>query len=165
MSKKKKKSTNANKTKIPKKKPVKKLPIIIGSVFAVAIIAVIVVAVVKNISEKNHLSELYDYTWIPESAQNASGDEVEMAEVYNTDYTSYQGSLTFSDDGTFSIWLSPGSPDDGTHSGVYQLTDEKTIDVVFDEGTYTSFKIKRNGDDIENIVVNYNDYEIYFSKQ
>lgn len=163
MSNKKKKSANSN--KIPKKKPVKKLPIIIGSVIAVAIIAVIAVAAVWNVSEKTRLSELYDYTWIPTSAQNASGDEVEIAEVYNTNYTSYQGSLAFSDDGTFSIWLSPGTPDDGTHSGAYRLTDENTIDVVFDEGTFTSFEIKRNGDDIENIVVNYNDYEVYFSKQ
>lgn len=163
MSKKKKKSVKLNKSQ--KKKTIRKLPVIVCSVIAVAIIAVIVISVVNNISEKKHLSELCDYNWIPSTAQNSSGDEVEIAEVYNTDYSSYQGSLTFSDDGTFSIWLSPGTPDDGTHSGAYRLTDENTIDVVFDEGTFTSFEIKRNGDDIENIVVNYNDYEVYFSKQ
>lgn len=162
MSKKKKKSANINIT--PKKKPFKKLPVIIGTIIATAIIVIIVLTAVSSCSENARLSELYNYTWIPSSAHNSSGDEVELAEVYNTDHTSYQGSLTFSEDGTFSLWLSPGTPDDGTHSGTYTLTDD-TVEATFDEGTITSFDIKRQGTDIQNIIIYYNDYEVYFSKQ
>lgn len=162
MSKKKKKTVNTNKA--PKKKPVKKLPVIVVSIIATAIIAVIVITAVSSCSDKTHLSELYNYTWIPSSAHNSSGDEVELTDVYNTDHTSYQGSLTFNDDGTFSLWLSPGTPDDGTHSGTYSLTDDKVV-ASFDEGTVTSFDIKRKGTEIENIIVYYDEYEVYFSKQ
>ena len=151
-----------NKVNIPKKKKSNKLPIFITSA-VVFIIAVIIVIV--SVSSCSNLSELYDYTWVPYIAHNASGDEVEMSEVYNTNYSSYQGSLTFKDNGTFSLWLSPGTPDDGTHSGTYKLESDNKISVKFDEGTQTTFDIVRDNGEIKNIIVNYNAYEVTFSKQ
>ena len=115
--------------------------------------------------ENKKLSALCDYTWVPSTANNASGDEVEMSEVYSTNYSSYQGSLTFKDDGTFSLWLSPGTPDDGTHSGTYKLEADNKISAQFDEGTLTTFDIVRENGNIKNIKVNYNTHEVYFTKQ
>ena len=40
-------------------------------------------------------AELTSSAWVPEGAKNASGDEVEMSEVYNTNYSAYQGSVSF----------------------------------------------------------------------
>lgn len=159
------KKKSSKKNNIVKKKQTKKSSVVIWSAVATAIVAVIAVAIVFSYTKNAKLSQLCDYTWIPVTAKNASGDEVEMIEVYQTNYTSYQGSLTFSDDDTFSLWLSPGTPDDGTHSGKYKLSDEDTIDVTFDEGTSTSFYIKQNDNEIESIVVYYDEYEVYFNKQ
>lgn len=147
---------------IPKKKKSKKLPILIASAVALIVVAIIIIL---SVSSCSNLSQLYDYTWIPYTAHNASGDEVEMSEVYNTNYSSYQGSLTFRDDRTFSLWLSPGTPDDGTHSGIYKLEADDKISVQFDEGTQTEFDIVRENGEIKNIIVNYDAYEVTFSKQ
>lgn len=160
MSKKNKKKNN--KVNIPKKRKSKKLPIIIVSAVLIVTIAVIIIF---SVSSNANISELCDYAWIPTTAHNASGDEVEMSEVYSTNYSSYQGSLTFKDDGTFSLWLSPGTPDDGTHSGTYKLEADNKISAQFDEGTLTTFDIVRENGNIKNIKVNYNTYEVYFSKQ
>ncbi len=151
-----------NKVNIPKKKKSKKLPIFLAS--AVLIVIVLIIVIVSFNSDSN-VSALYGYTWIPYTAHNASGDEVEMSEVYNTNYSSYQGSLTFKDNGTFSLWLSPGTPDDGTHSGTYKLESDDKISVQFDEGTQTKFDIIRDNGEIKNIIVNYNTYEVTFNKQ
>ncbi len=153
----------SKKTKKPvtKKKSVKKLPVIIGSFICVALIVVIVV--VANIKNPT-IDELCKNTWIPKSAHNASGDEVEMSEVYNTVYSSYQGSMSFADDGTFSLWLSPGTPDDGTHGGKYSVEDSK-IEAIFDDGTQTEFDIKYEMNSIESITVYYDKYEVIFVKQ
>lgn len=161
----KKKPSKNNKNNVVKKKKVNKISVIIWSAVATAFVAVIAVAIVFSYTKNVKISQLCDYTWIPVSAHNASGDEVEMIEVYQTNYTSYQGSLTFSDDGTFSLWLSPGTPDDGTHSGKYELAEDNIINVTFDEGTSTSFDIERKDDKIESIIVYYDEYEICFNKQ
>lgn len=152
-----KKNNNIN-----KKNKSKKLPIFLISAIVIAV-ALVVVVTLFNLG--SNVSELYDYMWIPNIAHNASGDEVEMSEVYNTNYSSYQGSLTFKDNGTFSLWLSPGSPDDGTHSGTYKLESDDKISVEFDEGTQTKFEIIRDNGEIKNIIVNYNSYEVIFGKQ
>lgn len=163
MSKKNKKKNQ--KVNLPKKKKIKKLPIIIISAVVLVIIAIAVIFAVSSCSSTANASQLYNYSWIPTTAHNASGDEVEMSEVYSTNYTSYQGSLTFKDDGTFSLWLSPGTPDDGTHSGTYELTEDDKISAQFDEGTLTSFDIFRENGEIKNIIVYYDVYEVTFSKQ
>ena len=86
-----------------------------------------------------------------------------MAEVYNTNYTTYKGSLSFKDDGTFSLWLTPGTAEDGTHSGKYSVSGD-TITAIFDDGeTTTDFKIHRKGEEIDSISLNYEDYEVYFT--
>lgn len=128
------------------------------------VLLVIVVAVVALIfTMNNKANDIVGTDWVSTSAVNASGDEVEMAEVYNTSYTSYQGSLSFKDDGTFSLWLTPGTSEDGTHSGKYTVNGD-TITATFDDGeTTTSFYIHRNGDKIESISLNYEDYEVYFT--
>lgn len=160
--KKKNKKSNTNKTNFKKNKN-KLWIIIILAVVALGLIAV-VVGVTSNSNTKNY-SELTDFMWSPSLAKNSSGDEADMSEVYNTKYSSFKGSLTFKDDGTFSIWLSPGAADDGTHTGRFSLDGSDTIDVVFDDSTKTEFKIIRKGSDITSIVANYNGYDVYFSKQ
>ena len=160
MSKKTKKKNN--KVNLPKKKKLKKLPIIIVSA---ALVVAITLIIIFSVSSNAKISDLCDYAWIPATAHNASGDEVEMSEVYSTNYSSYQGSLTFREDGTFSLWLSPGTPDDGTHGGTYKLEADNKISVQFDEGTLTTFDILRENGEIKNIKVNYNTYVVYFAKQ
>ena len=50
-----------------------------------------------------------------------------------------------------------------THSGKYTVNGD-TITAAFDDGeTTTSFYIHRNGDKIQSISLNYEDYEVYFT--
>ena len=102
-----------------KKKNKKKKTTAIVTSFIAACVFIIAAIVAVNVLSPSVTAELTSSAWVPEGAKNASGDEVEMSEVYNTNYSAYQGSMSFSDDGTFTLWLSPGSPDDGTHSGKY----------------------------------------------
>lgn len=97
---------------VKKKNKKKKTTAIVSSVIAAC--AFIIAAIVAvNVLSPSVPPSLTSSAWVPEGAKNASGDEVEMSEVYNTNYSAYQGSMSFSDDGTFTLWLSPGSPDDG----------------------------------------------------
>lgn len=162
MAKKKNKKSSA-KSNHPQKKQTKKLPIIISIIIVAIIIAATAISIVSCTSQQNRSSELCSYQWIPSSAKNASGDEVEMSEIYNTNYTSYQGSLTFKDDGRFSLWLSPGTADDGTHTGSFIVNSDDEIEAYFDDGTNTKFRIERKNGSANGIIINYNDYEIYFS--
>lgn len=164
MSKKSKKKKPAVKNREPKKKSYKKTVITLTAVGLVIVLGAcaIVFAVIRYNSSV--AAQLADTQWIPSGATNASGDEVEMAEVYNSKYTSYQGSLAFTNDGKFTLWLSPGQADDGTHSGTYALADDDTITAYFDEGTQTEFSINRNGNEVDSISINYNDYEVNFQK-
>lgn len=162
MSKKKK----SNKSKIHKTTTTKtKSKAGIIAIVTVAIVAVVaIIAVIVNSGSPDY-SELTSYTWVPTLAKNASGDEADMSEVYDTKYSSYKGSLTFKEDGTFSIWLAPGSADDGTHTGKFSIKDTDIIDVTFDDSTEAEFKISRRNSDISYIAVNYNGYEVQFTKQ
>ena len=160
MAKNKKSSAKAKQTR---KKQSKKLPIIISCVIVAIIIAASAILTVSCSSQQNRNNELCTYQWIPSTAKNASGDEVEMSEIYNTNYTSYQGSLTFNEDGRFSLWLSPGTADDGTHTGSFTVNSDDEIEAFFDDGTNTKFKIERKNGTANVIIINYNDYEIYFS--
>ena len=153
----------ANKA-VKKKNKKKKTTAIVSSVIAACIFAVIAIVAVNVLSQAK-TAELTSSSWAPQGAKNASGDEVEMSEVYDTNYSAYQGSMSFSDNGTFSLWLSPGDPEDGTHSGKYTLSDSDKINLTFDDGTVTSAEIKQKNGKISSIVLGYNDYKITFVKQ
>lgn len=160
---KKKNKKSPSKSKQTRKKQSKKLPIIISCIIVAIIIAASAILIVSCSSQQNRQNELCSYQWIPSTAKNASGDEVEMSEIYNTNYTSYQGSLTFNEDGRFSLWLSPGTADDGTHTGSYTVNADDEVEACFDDGTNTKFRIERKNGSANGIIINYNDYEIYFS--
>lgn len=127
------------------------------SAFAAALICLIV------FTACNGSVNLSDTLWIPASANNASGDEVDIREVYNSHYSNYQGSLSFSSNGTFELWLSAGDPTDGTHTGTYELAGDK-INVLFDDDTQSQFEVKKSGDS-EFIIVTYNEYDVTFTRQ
>ncbi len=160
MSKSKKSKKNSNIKKQPQKKSKKALIITIC-----ALLAIVAAAAVCFIIFSTPKSELLNTAWVASSATDASGDEADMLDVYETNYTSYQGSLTFDDDGTFDFWLTPGDPEDGTHSGKYTVNDNSTVDVTFDSGEKGSFDINRKDGKINSISVDYKGYKVYFKKQ
>ncbi len=161
---KKKKKSVVNNQKSTKKLYKKRIIAVVT--IAVLIAAVITAAVVsKSCYDSSSNAQLVSSTWVPTSAKNSTGDEVELSEVYNNNYTGYQGSLAFSEDGTFSLWLTPGTPDDGTHSGTYEVVDDGTIKAYFDEGTQTVFKMNRENNQVNSIVMNYDEYSVCFTKQ
>lgn len=146
-------------------KPVNKFKIIIP-IFAVLVIAGIIVSIVivnANSDTAKIKKELCNNSWVPVSAKDSSGDEVDMSQVYNTYYSSYSGSLEYFDDNRFSFWLSPGSSDDGTHSGSYEVVDDKTVNMYFDDGTDTRFVIKSEDNRVLSVEVNYDGYKIIFT--
>lgn len=150
----------------PKKKAINRKTAVTATVVVVLVAAAVVLLLFRSVSQSANLSQFTDVSWVCTSAHNASGDEVELSEVYNTNYSSYQGSLNFSDDGTFSLWLSPGSPDDGTHVGNYKIESDSEIKVTFSGGYECSFDVNRKKGEIISIVVPYGDYyEVYFTKQ
>lgn len=153
----------ANKA-VKKKNKKKKTTAIVSSVIA-ACVFIIVAIVAVNVLSPSATAGLTSSAWVPEGAKNASGDEVEMSEVYNTNYSAYQGSMSFSDDGTFTLWLSPGTPDDGTHSGKYTVSDSDKVNLSFDDGTNTSVTLKQKNGKISALMLKYNDYDITFVKQ
>ncbi len=156
------KSNLHSKNNSAKKKRLK----IITAVVIFAVVVVFAFIFIKGCVETSKNTKgLVDCQWTPSYAHNASGDEVEMSEIYNTYYTNYKGSLTFNSDGTFSLWLSPGEASDGTHTGEYSVKSDDTVEAYFDDGTNTTFKLQRNDGEIEAITINYNDYEIYFTKE
>lgn len=144
---------------VKKKNKKKKTTAIVSSVIA-ACIFIIAAIVAVHVLSPSVTAELTSSAWVPEGAKNASGDE-----VYNTNYSAYQGSMSFSDDGTFTLWLSPGSPDDGTHSGKYTVSASDKINLSFDDGTNTSAALTQKNGKISAVVLKYNDYEITFVKQ
>lgn len=149
---------------VKKKSRKKKATAIVTSVIA-ACIFIIAAIVAVNVLLPSVTAELTSSAWVPEGAKNASGDEVDMSEVYSTNYSAYQGSMSFSDDGTFTLWLSPGSPDDGTHSGKYTVSASDKVNLSFDNGTNTTAALKQSNGIITAVVLKYNDYEITFVKQ
>lgn len=156
------KSKSASKNKSGKQKRLK----IISVAVILAVAVVFAVILIKGCTESSaNTKGLVDCQWTPSSAHNASGDEVELSEIYNTYYTNYKGSLTFNSDGTFSLWLSPGDISDGTHTGEYIVKSEDTVEAYFDNGTNTTFELQRKDGAVEGITVNYSDYEVYFTKE
>ena len=146
-----------------RKKKKKKIKAIIACSIAAVVIACTVTALILVSRYQANANELYGVTWTPVSAKNASEDEVDVSEIYDVMYSNYQGSLTFEKDGTFRFWMAPGLPDDGTHSGTFEV-DGDTIKACFDEGTQTEFFIDRDNGEIKTIQLGYNDYTVYFGK-
>ena len=161
MSKSRKKSSNKPRPAKTQKKPVKKRNVIITLAIVAVIAAGIIIASITFSNTPK--AKLANTSWTPLSAHNASGDEVEIAEVYDVSYSNYTGSLTFNDDGSFSFWMSPGTPDDGTHTGTYEFTDNSTIKACFDEGTEMNFDVIYEDNKISLIEVNYNGYLVTFT--
>ena len=159
------KSNKKNNKKIRTKKSFNKLKIIIpiAAVFVIGIIIVIAAVAAQNPDTAKIKNELCKTKWTPVSATDASGDEVEMAQIYNTYYSSYKGSLEYFDNDTFSFWMSPGVSSDGTHSGRYEVADGQTVNMYFDDGTNTKFSIKSEDNKIISIEVNYDEYQIIFT--
>ena len=126
------------------------------------LIASVMVLTVLTVGCGSALS-LGNTVWVPLRAVDASGDEADMNDIYNTHYSNYQGSLSFESNGTFEFWMGPGNPADGSHTGMYKQKDGK-IDAVFDNDTEMQFEIRNEGD-APLIVVPYGEYEVYFIKQ
>ena len=146
--------------KTGKKFSAKKL---ITAICVIAVIAAAGILIGLKACSDSAKAALGNTTWYSASATDASGDQVDMGEVYQVKYSNYQGGLTFTDDNRFQFWLSPGDASDGTHSGVYELMDDKIM-VIFDEGTQTEFALVRENGEIKQIQVNYEDYKVTFLK-
>lgn len=158
------KSKKKTKNSIPAKKHFNKLKMIVFISLAILIIGIAVFVVILNTNSdtskiKKDLCKTY---WTPISARNASDDEVEIEQIYNTEYSSYKGSLEYHEDNTFSFWMSPGSPDDGTHSGKYEVADNSTVNMYFDDGTNTKFGIEYADGKVLFVEANYDNYKIKF---
>lgn len=158
MSKKKNTAKTANKKN---KKASYKKPLIITAVCVVLIAAAITVAALIGGSMPESLANT---SWISVSASNSADEAVELNEIYNTYYSNYQGTLEFSDDGTFALWLTPGEPGDGSHNGTYK-TEGDTVKADFEGGNPAEFKLERDGSKIKSILVNYGEYKVVFERQ
>lgn len=155
-----KKQTKQNQKKTARKQS--KRNAVIAICAAVVMIATIATAVIISSLMPESIANT---TWIPDFATNTSDEAVELAEVYNTRYDNYSGVMRFNDDSTFELWMAPGSGEDGTHTGIYEFSDDNTIKALFDEGTATEFKIERDGAKIKSIMIHYEDYKVYFVKK
>ncbi len=160
----------ANKKKKPAQKSQpnskKKFPIkpVIAAVIAAALVAALVVLIVIRTSEDNAKHVLQNTAWVSQTAKTASGDEVDIREVYNVKYSNYQGNLTFDGENGFELWLRPGDISDGTHRGTYELDGDK-LKVSFEGGSDTEFILTRKNGEIVRIDVPFEDYVVSFFPQ
>ncbi len=143
------------------KKSVSLKPLIIAAVL-VAVAAAAVVATV--IIGSNIPEQVAGTSWVSASASNSADEAVELSEIYNVYYSNYKGTLDFKDDGKFELWLTPGDPADGKHSGTYTV-DGDVIKADFEGGSPAEFKIERDGKKIKSILVNYGEYKVVFERQ
>lgn len=159
MAKKKKASvSDRQKQKNQSKKQLKK--IIIGAAAAVLAIAAVALFVIQAHRDSAEHA-LRGTQWVSQSAKTASGDEVDIRQVYNVKYSQYQGKLTFDDQNHFELWLHPGDASDGTHTGTYELKEDK-LTAAFDEGTVADFSLVRSDGNVVQIDVPYDDYIVSF---
>ena len=131
--------------------------IAVALVCAAAIAAAVIIG--SNVPES-----VAGTSWISVSASNSADEAVELGEIYNTYYSNYRGTLEFTDDGKFNLWLTPGEPGDGNHNGTYEVSDD-VIKVKFEGGSDSEFKIERDGRTIKSILVNYGEYKVVFERQ
>lgn len=100
-------------------------------------------------AETYRIRRVYDHT---------VGGEVTAREVFGKLYS--YCSLTFADDGTFELCINPNSGE--TRRGTYMVYDD-VISAEYDDGVGTEFRIITDGSgEIDSILVNYGDYDVYF---
>ena len=162
MAKKKKKHGPASQDKKKNKFTFRKL---LAVAITAAIVSIAVVFIVITARRENAKFVLRNTYWVSQSAKDASGDEVDIHEVYNVRYSQYQGSLTFDGDNRFQLWLSPGDATDGTHSGTYEVTSDSQADVQYDDGTAAVFHLIRSDGKVTAIELNYRDYIVSFTEK
>ncbi len=156
-------SKKSNKKSTNKKSSNGKKIAILLSIIAIAVVAVVVSVILFG----NNGYDITSKTWYSQRATTASADEVDLQEIYNNNYSTYQGSLTFRNDNTFELWLTAGNPDDGTHKGKYSIKENK-INVTFDNGEERVYTIHTdNKGNITEIEVPYfnsygDEYVVYF---
>ena len=163
--------SKAKKKKAKKHQPVKKKKsskktIIISVCVALAAVLIIAGALIADRLTNVKYADFVGRTFKSQAAYNAKGKEVDLREVYvNAErYDNYKGSLSFTEDSAFSMWMGPG-PDDGDHEGTFTYNiGENVINGEFKNGTKVKFKIVRSkNDSIKRIEAPYGDYTIYFS--
>ena len=160
MANKQKKPASKARKQAQKKFPVKK---VIGGAVAAVLVAAAVVFIVLTSRQEAAKHVLRNTAWSATTAKNASGDEVDVRQVYNVKYTQYQGRLTFDDTNRFELWLQPGDATDGTHAGTYELTEDKAI-AHFDSGETADFLLTRQNCEITVIEIAYGNYTVSFLK-
>ncbi len=161
MSKKKKKKRNPQ-IKKQKKKSLK--PLIAALCITAGVLIVIIASYLIWQNTSLEATDFVNQDWVSVEARDASNDEVNIAEVYNVTYSTYNGKLGLNGDGTFTFWMKPGDESDGTHTGTYTYDrDKEILKMTFDSGDKKDFKIIRgeNGT-IERIEAPYEEYTIYF---
>lgn len=161
MAKKKKKPAPKQKKQAKNKFQLKRL---IAIITAAALVVTGVVVIVITANKSGEAQALRGTRWVSETAKNASGDEVDVREVYDVKYTNYQGRLTFEGADGFQLWLRPGDQGDGTHSGTYKLSGDRA-EVTYDDGTESEFRIIRTGGEITQIIVPFENYEVGFYRE
>jgi hypothetical protein len=160
MSKSKKKK---RKSPIPKKKKKSLKPVIITVAAVVLIAAAVLVSYLVYVNTSLSALDFTEKTLTSVKAYDASGDEAPLNNVYKVRYDDYKGTLKLNGDGTFDLWLQPGSKDDGIHGGKYTYNKEKDIiNAKFDNGEKVKFKVIRKKDgSFKRIEVPYQGYTVY----
>ncbi len=159
-----KKKKRKNKKSLPSKKKKSYKSLIITLAVVLILGAVIAVSCIITYNSSPESAGIVK-TFTCSKAYNASGDEVELGEVYNLRYDNYQGSMTLNNDYTFTFWMTPGAKDDGLHGGSYTYDKDKDIiNATFGSGEKVKFKIARNPDgQVNHIEVPYQGYKVYMS--
>ncbi|MCH5304698.1 MAG: hypothetical protein J1E41_07525 [Ruminococcus sp.] len=160
-----KKKSKKRKNPVQKKKQKDFKPLIIAGVAAIVCVVFIVITYVVYLNTSLEATDFVNKDFKSVSAFDASGDEADMNDIYHVRYDNYQGSLSFKGDGTFELWLTPGSLDDGVHSGSYTYNrDKQVLNATFDSGDKVKFKLVRNSDGtLKRIEVPYDGYTVYFA--
>lgn len=97
-----------------------------------------------------HVDLVYDHT---------TGEEVLKTVVFGKLYS--YCALTFGEDGTVELCLNPSA--DEVRKGSYRIYGS-VISVVYDDGAGSEYNLITDEDgDIDYIIVNYGDYDVYFS--
>lgn len=161
-----KKKTKKKKNTAPKKKKKNIKAVIISAAVVLTVAAAIAVSYIVYINTSLEAADFAGKSFKSVSAYDASGDEADLADVYNVRYDNYQGSMKLNGDGTFELWLFPGAKDDGEHAGKYTYNrDKQELNAKFDGGAKMKMKIIRNGDgSLKRIEVPYNGYTVYMKE-
>lgn len=96
----------------------------------------------------------------------ATGESVELSEIYNYHASNYTGRLYLNSDKTFEYWVQLGD-DDGTHTGTYNVDLQSSkIIANFDSGDTDTFDFTTDKTGkLEAIIATYGDYSITFNPE